>query len=125
MSLAARVLLETAATLITAGGFFDVFVPHLPKNLAAVCEENERAAKLVRELLRALGGALVAIGLAVFMLTVTSSAQAQPITLILILVLVVPAEGLNAFCMYRMGSPFYIPLGFVLLTLLGVGLAWA
>jgi hypothetical protein len=46
------------------------------------------------------------------------------ISLIVILVLVVPAEGLNAFCMYRVGSPFYIPLAFILLTLLGVTLAW-
>jgi len=120
----ARILLYVAATLITAGGLFDVFVPRLPSNLAAACGENERAQKLLRELLRALGGALVAIGLGVFILVATSGAQAQPLTLILILVLVVPAESINAFCMFRAGSPFYFPLAFALLALLGVVLAW-
>jgi hypothetical protein len=124
MSLSGRLLLETAAGLITAGGLFDVFVSRLPKNLAALCGEDERAVRLVRELLRALGGALVAIGLAVFALAATSGVETEMISLIVILVLVVPAEGLNAFCMYRVGSPFYIPLAFILLTLLGVTLAW-
>jgi hypothetical protein len=48
----------------------------------------------------------------------------RAVTLVLILILVLPAEGINAFCMYRVGSPFYIPLTFVLLTVAGVGLAW-
>jgi hypothetical protein len=75
MSLSGRLLLETAAGLITAGGLFDVFVSRLPKNLAALCGEDERAVRLVRELLRALGGALVAIGLAVFALAATSGGR--------------------------------------------------
>jgi hypothetical protein len=124
MPIAARILLETAAALIAAGGAFDLLVPRLPRNLSAMCGENEQARKLARELLRALGGALVAIGVAMFMLVATSGAQGQPVTLVLILILVLPAEGINAFCMYRVGSPFYIPLTFVLLTVAGVGLAW-
>jgi hypothetical protein len=124
MPIAARILLEIAATLIAAGGVFDLFVPRLPTNLSAMCGENEQARKLARELLRALGGALVAVGVAVFTLVATSGAQVSLVTLALILILVLPAEGINAFCMYRVGSPFYIPLSFVSLTLLGVGLAW-
>ena len=124
MPIVARILLETAAALIAAGGAFDLLVPRLPLNLSAMCGENEQARKLARELLRALGGALVAVGVAMFTLVATSGAQVQPVTLVLILILVLPAEGINAFCMYRVGSPFYIPLTFVLLTVAGVGLAW-
>ena len=124
MLIAARILLETAATLIAAGGVFDLLVPRLPPNLSALCGENEPARKLARELLRALGGALVAVGIAMFTLVATSGAHVQAGTLVLILILVLPAEGINAFCMYRVGSPFYIPLTFVLLTVAGVGLAW-
>jgi hypothetical protein len=45
-------------------------------------------------------------------------------TLILVLLLIVPAEGINAFCMYRVRSPFLVPLAFTLLTALGVLVAW-
>lgn len=124
MPIVARILLETAATLIAAGGIFDLLVPRLPPNLSALCGENEPARKLARELLRALGGALVAVGIAMFTLVATSGAHVQAVTLVLILILVLPAEGINAFCMYRVGSPFYIPLAFVMLTVAGVGLAW-
>ena len=124
MPIVARILLETAAALIAAGGAFDLLVPRLPTNLSFMCGENVQARKLARELLRALGGALVAVGVAMFTLVATSGAQVQPVTLVLILILVLPAEGINALCMYRVGSPFYIPLTFVLLTVAGVGLAW-
>jgi hypothetical protein len=59
-----------------------------------------------------------------FTLVATSGAHVQAVTLVLILILVLPADGINAFCMYRVGSPFYIPLAFVMLTVAGVGLAW-
>jgi len=120
----ARVVLLTAAALITLGGLYDVFVPRLPANLAALCGGDERACRLARELLRALGGALLAIGLAVALLVATSGDPARPTTLALILLPVVPSESINAFCMARVGSPFYIPLGFAGLTCVGVLLAW-
>jgi hypothetical protein len=43
--------------------------------------------------------------------------------LVLVLLLVVPSEGINAISMCRVGSPFYAPLGFIALVLLGVLLA--
>jgi hypothetical protein len=58
----ARIMLYCAAALIAIGGLYDVFVPRLPSNLVAMCGGDERACKLVRELLRALGGSLVAVG---------------------------------------------------------------
>jgi hypothetical protein len=120
----ARLLLLTSAALIALGGVYDVLAPRLPANLAAMCSGDERACRLARELLRALGGALVAIGLAVGVLVVAAGFPVRPLTLSLILLLVVPSESVNAFCMYRVGSPYYIPLAFVLLTCAGVLMAW-
>ena len=42
----------------------------------------------------------------------------------LVLLLVLPSEGINSLSMYRVGSPFLIPLAFTLLTLVGVLVAW-
>ena len=116
------VVLETAAALITLGGLYDLFTPRVPVNLAMQCGGDQQALRLVRELLRALGGSLVAIGLTVSILVATSSDAKQFLPAVLVLVL--PSESVNSFCMYRVGSPFYIPLAFALLTLLGVLLCW-
>jgi hypothetical protein len=110
--------------LIALGGLYDVFVPSLPSNLIAMCRGDERARKLVRELLRALGGTLLAVGAAVAFLVSPWWVQDRPRTLMLVLLLVLPSEGINSLAMYRVGSPFLVPLAFILLTSLGVLLAW-
>ncbi len=120
----ARIILYCAAALITLGGLYDVFVPRLPPNLVAMCGEDKRACKLVRELLWALGGSLVAAGATVACLVSRLGIQDRPRTLMLVLLLVLPSEGINSLGMYRVGSPFLVPLAFTLLTLLGVLLAW-
>jgi len=124
MPIVSKFLLEFAATLVTLGGLYDLLAPKLPANLSAMCQGNPKATKLARELLRALGGALVAIGLTVGAMLAGFGVQDRRSTLILVLLLVLPAEGINSAFMYRVGSPFYIPLGFAILTLLGVLLAW-
>ena len=124
MSTLARIVLNSTAVLISLGGLYDLLTPKLPTNLAAICGDNERARKLVRELLRALGGSLVAVGATVAALVNTSTPETNHRTLLLVLVLVIPAEGINSYSMRKAGSPFYIPLAFLLLTILGVALAW-
>jgi hypothetical protein len=119
----ARFVLETAAVFITMGGLFDVFVPRLPSHLIALCGQDEKGCRLARELLRALGGSLVAIGISLCFLVASPSALSHRVNLVLVLLLVLPSEGINSFCMRRVGSPFYIPLAFAMLTLLGVLLA--
>ena len=109
--------------LIALGGLYDLFTPRLPPNLVAICGPNEPAQKLVRELLRALGGSLVAIGLTAFVLAATAG-TAHSWVFAVMLLLVLPAEGVNAFCMYRVGSPYYFPLAFALLAVLGVMVGW-
>jgi hypothetical protein len=124
MSTIARVVLNSAAALIVLGGLYDLLTPKLPPNLTAICGDNDRARKLVRELLRALGGSLVAVGSTVAVLVNTSTLETVHRHLLLILLLVIPAEGINSYSMRKVGSPFYVPLAFLLLTILGVALAW-
>ena len=124
MSTIARIVLNSAAALIVLGGLYDLLTPKLPPNLAAICGDNDRARKLVRELLRALGGSLVAVGATVAALVNTSTPETLHRNLLLTLLLVTPSEGINSFSMRKVGSPFYVPLAFLLLTLLGVVLAW-
>lgn len=119
----ARIVLDSAAGLITLGGLYDVFTPRLPPNLVAMCSGDKRALKLVRELLRALGACLVAVGLTVTVIVNGSSFQDERLIRGLVLLLVLPSEGINAFSMYRVGSPFSAPLAFIALTIVGVLLA--
>jgi hypothetical protein len=125
MSTIARIVLNTAAALIVLGGLYDLFTPKLPPNLTAICGDNDRAQQLVRELLRALGGALIAVGATVAALVNTSTPETAHRDLLLILLLVIPAEGINSISMRKVGSPFFVPLAFLLLTVLGVALAWS
>ena len=120
MNTSARIVLDCAAGLIAAGGLYDVFTPRLPANLSAACDGHQRAVRVARELLRALGGCLVAIGLAVAVLVNLPSFRDQRWTPELVLLLVLPSEGLNAVGMYRAGSPFQIPLGLIAITSIGV-----
>jgi hypothetical protein len=124
MSPIARIVLNSAAALIVFGGLYDLLTPKLPPNLAAICGDNDRARKLVRELLRALGGSLIAVGATIAALVNTSTPETTHRNLFLILLLVVPSEGINSLSMRKVGSPFFVPLAFLLLTVLGVVLAW-
>jgi hypothetical protein len=120
----ARIVLNSAAALIVLGGLYDLLTPKLPPNLAAICGDNDRARKLVRELLRALGASLIAVGATIAALVNISTPETTHLNLLLILLLVVPSEGINSYSMRKVGSPFFVPLAFLLLTILGVFLAW-
>lgn len=127
MHIIGQIALNLAAALITSGGLYDISISFrkLPANLSTMCRGNPLAAKLARELLRALGGCLVAIGLTTAAVVNLDIGYDRRSRLALVLLLVVPSEGMNAICMYRAGSPYYVPLGFVLLVLLGVLLSWS
>jgi len=108
---------------IALGGFYDVCTPQLPSNLVIQGGGNQQAYRVVRELLRALGGCLVAIATAVVVLANVVGVKHDGYAVSLVLILVLPSEGMNAFGMYRVGSPFFVPLLFILLTLVGVAFA--
>ena len=123
MYLYSGIVLTGAATCIALGGLYDVFTPQLPPNLASRCSGNEDGRIAIRELLRALGGCLVGIGAAVGILATTLVRQNDAHTVALILTLVLPSEGMNAIGMHRVGSPYVVPLFFILLTVSGAALA--
>ena len=123
MDLYSRIILTIAAVCITLGGLYDVFAPRLPASLAGSCSGNKAAEKVMRELLRALGGCLVAIGAAVVGIASSIDLRRNRLAIALILALVLPSEGLNAFSMRRVGSPYLIPACFILLTVTGATLA--
>jgi hypothetical protein len=125
MHLAARIVIAISGLLIAMGGLYDLLAPRLPLNLLAICGVNHRAQNLVRELLRALGAALIAIGSAVCAIAIAAGPVLTGSEVVLILLLVLPAEGVNALAMHRMGSPWRFPAAFALLTLIGAILAWA
>jgi uncharacterized membrane protein len=120
----ARAILALAGLLIALGGLYDLFMPRLPANLLAICGVSHQAQSLVRELLRALGGALIAIGTTVCVIALATLPGPTHQELLIILLLVLPAEGINASAMYRVGSPWKFPLAFAIITVLGVALAW-
>jgi hypothetical protein len=118
-----QIVLTAAATCIALGGLYDVLTPQLPPNLANRCFGNEEGRIAIRELLRALGGCLVCIGAAVGILATTLPGQNDSRTVVLILTLVLPSEGMNVIGMRRVGSPYLVPLVFILLTVSGAALA--
>jgi hypothetical protein len=120
----ARAVLAISGLLIALGGLYDLFTTRLPLNLLAICGVNHRAQSLARELLRALGGALTAIGISVCAITLAAHPVPTRPALLLILLLVLPAESVNALAMSRVGSPWKFPFAFALLTLIGVAFAY-
>ena len=118
-----RIVLTAAGVCIALGGLYDVFTPRLPPNLASRCSGNEDGRIAIRELLRALGGCLVAIGATVGVLATSMAREHDPQAIALILTLVLPSEGMNAIGMYRVGSPYVVPLLFILVTVTGAALA--
>lgn len=123
MYLYSRIVLTIAAASILLGGLYDLFTPRLPTSLASRCSGNEGAAVVMRELLRALGACLVAIGAAFGIVINSMDLRHDHRGIALILTLVLPSEGLNAFSMRRAGSPYVIPVIFILLTMAGAVLA--
>lgn len=119
----ARILIGAAGALIAAGGFYDTFTPKLPKNLAAICEAQPKASQLARELLRALGGALIAIGLSILCIAFAATSGLSRSQLALVVLLALPAEGINFFAMRRVASPWQIPALFLTIALAGVLIA--
>lgn len=115
-----RIVLTIAGVCIASGGLYDLCTPRLPLNLANKCSGNEEARIVVRQLLRALGACLISIGVTVAILASRNVREPDAIALILGLVLL--SEGMNAFGMYRVGSPYLVPLFFIFLTAVGAAL---
>ena len=115
-----QIVLEVTGLLIALCGLYDIFTPKMPSHLASICGADDKSCELVREMLGALGGCLIAIGFTVTILAAGLNTQNASEVLAIILILVLPSEGFNALGMHRVGAPYSIPLLLIALTLYGV-----
>jgi hypothetical protein len=123
------VLLNVAGALVIAGSCHDLLVPAVPPNhlayVGVTAEQlDTRYAALDLGMLRAIGGCLLAIGVTSLVLTNGPVRRGEGSAQVALLVLVGVSEGINSYKMARFGSPWYGPLAFVVLTAVGVALAW-
>jgi hypothetical protein len=122
------VLLNAAGALVIFGSLYDLYVPYVPPNHLAYVGAAEglldpRYAELDLAMLRSIGGCLLAIGATALVLTNGPIRRGEVWARITVVVLVVTAEGNNAYRMYPFGSPWYGPLGFGVLAVVGAALA--
>jgi hypothetical protein len=120
-------LLYVAGGLVIAGSMYDLFVPTVPANHLAylgltAATLDPKFAALDLGLLRALGGCLLAIGATALVLLHGPIRRGERWAMLALMMLVGVSEGINAFQMTRFGSPYYAPLTFVGLIVVGVGL---
>ena len=125
---AAQVLLYLTATLVLLGGFYDLFAPAPPPHhlafLGVTAQElDPRAASLLSALFRALGGALIGVGVGALVLINRGVCRGHGWATVTLVLLIGLTEGINAVQMYSVGSPYWAPLAFIALLLAGVALA--
>ena len=118
-------ILNCAAALVMLGGCFDMLMPTVPSNLlgylgVAKADMSPHLSSLLLGFLRALGGCLLAIGLTALLIINGPLKRGERWASWAILILIGLSEGINASQMWRFGSPYYFPLAFVVLTVVGV-----
>jgi hypothetical protein len=119
------IVLNCAATAVLLGGSYDMFVPAVPANLLEYlgitkAEMSPHLASLLLGFLHALGGCLLAIAVTAFVLVNGPVKRGERWASWTLLILIGVSEGINATQMRRFGSPYYWPLTFVALTVVGV-----
>jgi len=119
------IILNFAAAAVMLGGCYDMFMPAAPSNLldyleVTKAEMSPHLASLLLGFLRALGGCLLAISVTAFVLVNGPIKRGERWASWTLLILIGVSEGINATQMWRFGSPYYWPLTFVALTLVGV-----
>jgi hypothetical protein len=122
-------LLYVSGILVVAGSMYDLLVPTVPTNHLAYlgitsATLDPKFAALDLGPLRALGGCLLAIGATALILVHGPIRRGERWASLALMVLVGVSEGINASQMARFGSPYFAPLTFVGLMLVGVGLVW-
>ena len=125
----ALALLYLSATLVLVGGCYDLLVPSPPPHHLAFLgvsaqEIDSQTATLLSALLRALGGALIGVGIAAMILINRGICRGHGWATVTLVLLIGVTEGINAVQMYRVGSPYWAPLAFIGLLILGVVLSY-
>ncbi len=118
------VLLNIAGVMVILGAMYDLFVPSVPQNhvayLGATDEPLEpKYAELDLALLRSIGGCLLAIGATTLVLTNGPVRRGETWARFTVAILVGVSEGNNAYRMFPFDSPWYGPLGFAVLAVVG------
>jgi len=121
----ALIILNCAAASVMLGGCYDMLMPAVPSNLLdylgiTKAELSPRLASLLLGFLRALGGCLLAIAATAFVIINGPLKRGERWASWTLLILIGLSEGINATQMWRFGSPYYWPLTFVALTVVGV-----
>jgi hypothetical protein len=119
------IILNCAAASVLLGACFDLFMPAVPANLLdylgiTKAEMSPHLTSLLLGFLRALGGCLLAIGATAFVIVNGPLKRGERWASGALLMLIGLAEGINATQMWRFGSPYYWPLTFVALTVVGI-----
>jgi hypothetical protein len=119
------IVLNCAAASVLLGACFDLFVPAVPANLLdylgiTKAEMSPRLASLLLGFLRALGGCLLAIAVIAFLIVNGPLKRGERWAPWAVLILIGVSEGINATQMWRFGSPYYWPLTFVALIVVGI-----
>jgi hypothetical protein len=122
------ILLNIASVLVIAGSLYDLLVPSMPPNHLAYVGAidgriDPRYAELDLAMLRSIGGCLLAVGVTALVLTNGPVRRGEGWARVAVAVLVGVSEGNNAFRMYPFGSPWYGPLGFAVLVVVGAAFA--
>ncbi len=121
---------QLGAVLMIAGGVFDMSLGELLPHHAAVLAAGygavpPEAAGLILALLRALGGALAAVGIAVLILLRFGSRTGSRLAYAGAALTAVIAEGPNVLGILSTGSPLFVaPLAFMLLVVAGSALCY-
>ena len=119
------IILNCAAVAVMLGGCYDMLMPAVPANLLdylgiAKAGLSPRLSALLLGFLRALGGCLLAIAVTAFLIINGPLKRGERWASWTVLTLIGVSEGINATQMWRFGSPYYWPLTFVALTVVGV-----
>jgi len=121
----ALTILNCAAVLVMLGGCFDMLIPAVPSNLLDYLEVSKAGmsphlSSLFLGLLRSLGGRLLANDNTSLLIINGPLKRGDRWASGALLILIGLSEGINASQMWRFGSPYYWPLAFVALTVVGV-----
>jgi hypothetical protein len=118
------VILNIAAAMVIVGSLYDLGVPTIPPNHLRYITElptasQSRFVQLDLAMLRSIGGCLLAIGVVCLLLVNGPVRRGSGFALVLVVLLIGIAEGNNAYRMYPFASPWYGPLSFAILAIVG------
>ena len=123
----ALILLWFVAFVQIIGGIYDIALPSMPSwHLVFLGAESDtidsRKVALDLAQMDAIGGGLLAIGVAIVILVAGPLQRNDVWAKFVILALVLIGNGLNAYGMFQVGSPYPVPLVLIALTLLALGI---